>query len=110
MSDGVKIALVAGGVAVAAYFVVQAVKPKTVPIGTAPSSTTTAFISGIVSAAGSFGKLFGSSSTPSAPANAPLTAIGIPSADTTAYGTSEDYNAAQGDYGPYLPSSSLPSS
>lgn len=105
MSDGVKIVLVAGGVGIAAYLVIQTVKPKAVPTGTAPSATTTAFVSGIVSGIGTF---FSHSSSPS---NAPLTnvAVGIPDANSTAYGTSKEYNAAQGDYGPFLPSSSLPS-
>jgi hypothetical protein len=74
MSSEVKIALGIGAVAVVGYFVIQMInKPASVvPKNTAPSGTTTAFISGIISG---LGNLISSKNTPS---NAPLTNIGTP--------------------------------
>jgi hypothetical protein len=72
MSDGIKIALGIGAVAIVGYFVVSTInKPKVVPSETAANNTTTAFVSGIIQG---FGGLF--TSKAGAPANAPLTNIG----------------------------------
>lgn len=72
MSEGVKIALIVGGVAVGAYVIVKVTAPTpAAPKNTAPNASTTAFISGIVSGIGSWFTTSGKT-----PANAPLTNIG----------------------------------
>jgi hypothetical protein len=77
MSDGVKIALVAGGIAVVGYFLVtrQSSAPS-VPKNVAPQNSVTAFISGIVPAFTSL--ISAAKGGPSAPANAPLAGISNP--------------------------------
>jgi uncharacterized membrane protein len=108
MSEGTKIALAIIAVGVIGFLVYEKVSaPTVVPKNTAPAPTTASWVSGIVSGVASLWKTPAPATTSP---NAPLTNIGVPAADTTAYNTSPDYNASQGDYGPYLPSSSLPSS
>ncbi len=108
MSEGTKIALAIVAVGVVGFLVYEKVSaPSVVPKNVAPAPTVTSWLSGIVSGVS---QLWKPSAPVATPPNAPLTAIGVPSADSTAYNTSPDYNASQGDYGPYLPSSSLPSS
>lgn len=107
MTKTVTIALGVGAAAVVGYFVVSALKPKSnaVPRGTAPQASNTAFVAGIVQGIGGWFSSLSKSSGGSSAANnnAPLTAIGIPDYGSTAYDTSSNYNAGNGDYGPYLP-------
>jgi hypothetical protein len=108
MSDGTKIALGIGAVAVVGYFVVSTInKPKVVPSGTALNNTTTAFVSGIIQGFAGIGKAF--SSSPSTTGNAPLAGISTatPYVDPNSNidpSTGGVYIAPDATYGPTLPS------
>jgi hypothetical protein len=92
MSDGAKIALAIVGVGAVGYLVLsKTAAPATAPKGVAPSGTTTAWISGVVSGIGSwFSKGPSGGGTPT---NAPLAGINDPGFDSRDISSIDEFRA-----------------